>query len=192
MSIVTPSSMPQPRRWTRDEIYRIADMGLFTPEERWELVNGELLEQMPENPPHITAHKLTNDALVRAFAGQNVHAHSAHPVVLSAHSEPVPDVAIVRGMPRQYATRRVTSADVVLIVEVSDSTLEYDRTTKRDLYAAAGITEYWIVNVRERQLEVFRAPVEGAYTDAFTIAEDSTIAPVAAPQSLVSVADLLP
>lgn len=192
MSIAPAFFMPQPRRWTRDEIYQIADLGLFTPDERWELINGELLETMPENPPHITAHKLTNDALVRAFASQNVHAHSAHPVALSAHSEPVPDVAIVRGTARQYATQRVTGADVVLMVEVSDSTLEYDRTTKRDLYATAGINEYWIVNVRERQLEVFRAPINGAYTDTFTIAEGDSLAPLAVPESIVPVADLLP
>ena len=104
--------------------------------------------------------------------------------------EPEPDVAIVPGGPRDHLAEHPRVA--ALVVEVADSSLEYDRVDKARLYARAGFAEYWIVNLRDRCLEVHRQPSSGGYGSVATLAPDATVAPLAAPAAPITVAALLP
>jgi Uma2 family endonuclease len=182
----------RPRRWTRKEYYRAAECGVFKPGERLELLNGEILQKMrPERPPHATGLAMTAQALDKAF-GPHHYVRQQLPLVLNDRSEPEPDLLVVPGAPLDYAARHPTAADARLVVEVSDSTLRLDRIDKLKAYARSGIPEYWIENLPQRQLEVYRDPSGQRYLSITFYNEQETIAPLGAPQSPVRVADLLP
>lgn len=190
MPIVEPTA----RLFSRDEYYRMAELGLFRGQ-RVELIAGEIIEMPALNPPHAMATKLTEKVLEAAF-GRRYHARVQQPLSLGINSDPEPDIAIVSGSPRAYRTHPTTAA---LVVEVSDSTLRYDQNDKGSLYAAAGLQEYWIVNLVDRQLEVYRRPVPDAneshgfiYDDVTFFGPTDSAAPLARPRARVAVADLLP
>ncbi|MBM3237413.1 Uma2 family endonuclease [Candidatus Poribacteria bacterium] len=184
------------RQWTREEYMKMAELGVLAPGERVELIEGEVIQMSPQNSPHTTAVILVAEALRTAF-GQGYVIRTQAPLALSEISEPEPDVAVVSGMPRAYRDAHPTTA--LLIVEVSDTTLTYDRGWKASLYAKAGIEDYWIVNLVHQRLEVYRNPVlmpeqpfgYGYRNVALYMAADS-VAPLAAPQSFVVVVDILP
>ena len=187
---------PQRRLITRFEYERMIAEGYFGPEERLELIEGEILEKMSKNPPHSVASMLTSAVLTRLFH-EGYCIRNQDPFVVSGISEPEPDFAVVQGTPRDYLAEHPTTA--ALIVEVSDSTLAYDRTTKASLYARAGIAEYWVLNLVDRVLEVHRLPAEMVgqpfgwhYRSITRHTETETVSPLAAPQSTAAVADLLP
>jgi Uma2 family endonuclease len=184
------------RRFRRVEYERLTEMGFFRPGERLELIDGYLLVREPQGSPHATAVQLTSDALRAAF-GRGWYVRSQFPVALDDDSEPEPDVAVVRGQPRDY--RDAHPSECVLVVEVSESSLAFDRQYKASLYARAGVAEYWIVNLIERVLEVRRypepsdtAPYGWSYRTLDVLAPPATLAPLAAPGASASVADLLP
>lgn len=154
------SSLPERRRWTREEFERAGELGLFQPGERLELIGGEVISKVtPQKSPHATAIRLTTRELERVFsAGHDVRVQL--PLALSRFSEPEPDIAVVAGSPRDYANGHPTTA--ALVVEVADSTLKLDRGPKASLYAQAGIAEYWIINLRDQVLELHREPVASA------------------------------
>ena len=188
-----PETGVRPRRWTRDEYYRAAEMGLFGPEERLELLNGEILEKMTENAPHVTGLDLTLAQLVAAFAGQSCYVRVQHPIALpGAASDPEPDLAVVSGTPRAYQARHPQPQEILLLVEVSNTTLTFDRGPKAAAYAAAGIREYWVLNLSDRRLEVHQDPQNGTYQTVTPHDENQAVSPLAAPQAPVRVADLLP
>lgn len=158
MSVTTSSGTPQVfvSRLSVPQYHEMIHRGILTKDDRVELLEGRLVEKMPINPPHRAAVKLTYDTLARLVpAGWYVDAQS--PVTL-AESEPEPDVTVVRGNTRQYLNQHPGPAEVALLVEVSDSTLERGRGLKQRLYAQAGIRVYWIINLVENQLEVYTAP----------------------------------
>ena len=152
---VATKNTVQPRRWTRDEYQRLADVGLLGPEERVELIEGEIVEVPPRRSSHAAGIRLAEDKL-RAVFGAGFDVRTQLPLALGQRSQPGPDVAVVVGAPRDYTEAHPTTA--VLVLEVSDTTLSYDRETKGSLYAAAGIPEYWILNLVDRQLEMYRHP----------------------------------
>ena len=156
------------RRWTRQEYERLAAEGFFHPEERLELVEGEIVRMTLQGSPHATAVCLCADELWAA-CGLRYHVRVQMPLALTDDSEPEPDVAVVVGSPRDYRDAHPTAA--ALVVEVSDATLPYDRERKVSLYARVGIAECWIVNVLDRCLEVYRRPMQsGAHTSAMLTA----------------------
>lgn len=179
---------PQKKRWTREEYYRMGDAGLFL-EERVQLIYGEILKMAPMKGPHAAGVQLAEAATRNAF-GNGYCVRSQLPLFLTDESEPEPDVAVVRGGPRDYLEQHPRTA--LLVVEVSKSTLAFDRGTKSRLYAEAGIEDYWVVNLVDRCLEVFRQPIDGEYADRSRYEHDAEVSPLAAPGSLVKVADLLP
>src|SRR5262245_20020766 len=130
------------RRFTRDEYERMIVAGIFGPEERVELLDGEILYVSPQESPHATGISLTLDALIRAF-GDSFYVRCQLPLALDPHSEPEPDITVVRGRPRDFRDHHPETA--LLVVEVADSSLAHDRRRKGSLYARAGIEEYWIV-----------------------------------------------
>jgi Uma2 family endonuclease len=171
------------------------DLGWFIGQ-RVQLIAGDIVLMPPFNLPHPTATTLTAKALEAAF-GAGFYSRIQQTISLPDDSEPEPDVAIVPGQPRDYATTHPTTA--VLVVEVSEATLRYDRNVKGSLYASAGLQEYWIVNLVDRQLEVYRRPIPDAkephgfvYDDVTFLGPADFVTPQALPGTRIAVADLLP
>lgn len=182
------------RRWTRQEYDRLVVQGFFHPEERLELMEGEIVRMTPQGSLHATAIRLVEEALRAAF-GTGFDVRVQMPLALTDDSEPEPDVAVVTGNPRDYRDTHPSAA--VLIVEVADATVPYDRERKRALYARVGIADYWIVNLLDRRLEVFRRPTlpgspDASYAETAVLAAHDRIAPLAAPENPIAVSALLP
>jgi Uma2 family endonuclease len=184
------------RRWTRQEYDRMVGAGVFPPGERVELIDGEVLQMTPQGSVHATALLLAEEALRAAFHS-GTHVRIQLPLALDPSSEPEPDVTVVLGSPRDYRDAHPTSA--LLVVEIADTTLPYDREQKGSVYARAGITEYWIVNLLNQRVEVYRDPTSApqarygwAYRSVLQFVQGDHISPLAAPQARVAIADLLP
>ena len=142
---------PTPTRhhWSREQYERAIDAGVFEPEAKLELIGGEITEKMsPQNSPHSAAIGALQYALDEAFS-EGYWVRVQLPLALSDDSEPEPDLAVVIGSWRDYIKAQPTAA--VLVVEISDSTLEIDRGAKAGIYASAGVMEYWIVNFARRR-----------------------------------------
>lgn len=183
------------RRWTRVEYDRLIDAEFLGPEDRVELLGGELVVKEPQHRPHATAILLVVRALERAF-GSGWTVQPQLPVALDDESEPEPDVSVVRGEPRDYLDHPSHAA---LVVEVAFSRLGFVRERKGSLYARAGIADYWILNLPDRTLEIYRSPVPDArarfgwcYGQVTTTGADGAVSPLAVPTASVPVADLLP
>ena len=175
--------------WTREEYDRLVASGGFQPGSRVQLIRGEIVEMAPQGSRHATAILLTGRALGRVFA-EGYSVRTQLPLAIGKWSEPEPDVAVVRGAIQDYRDRHPDTA--ALVVEIADSTLEFDRTHKQQVYAEAGIAEYWIVNLVDRVLEVYRDPQGAAYRDGRRFNPDEVVSLLAAPGNTVRVADLLP
>jgi Uma2 family endonuclease len=187
----------QLRYWTREEYHRAAEFGLFASEERLELIHGRIFRKVPQRSQHTMGLRASAETLAAAF-GPNFDVRQQLPLVLATDGEPEPDILVVPGSWRDYPNQP-TQADVRLLVEISDTTLRYDRFEKGSLYAEAGIADYWIVNLQNRTLEVYRdpAPLPDAqngfgYRSGMIYLEDGAVTPLAAPQAVLRVADLLP
>jgi Uma2 family endonuclease len=182
----------RPRRWTREEYYRAADLGLFRPEERLELLDGEIYAKMsPKKPPHVTAVGHAGDILADLF-GPGYHCRAEQPLVLNDLSEPEPDLVLVPGTRFDYQTEHPTATTALLVVEVADTSIRFDRGRKREAYARAGIRDYWVLNLPKRRIEVHRDPAGSRYRSVTVYQEGDTITPMAAPHVTVRVSDLLP
>jgi Uma2 family endonuclease len=144
------------RRFSVAEYHRLIELGILTEDDNLELLDGYLVHKMSRNPPHDAALQKGTKRWLRLLpAGWDLRVQSA---ITLAESEPEPDFAIVRGDENTYLTRHPGPADIGLVVEVSDSTLPGDRDDKGRIYAQAGIPCYWIVNLTDRQVEVYTAP----------------------------------
>jgi Uma2 family endonuclease len=144
-------------RLSVEQYHRMVRLGILSDDDPVELLEGWLVYKMPKNPPHRAATKLTRNALETIISG-DWYVDTQEPVTLM-DSEPEPDVVIVRGNTRNYLDRHPGAEDIALVIEVSDTTLERDRTSKKRLYARAGIPIYWIINLLEQQVEVYSEPV---------------------------------
>jgi len=182
-------SAVQLKRWSRESYDKMIEAGIFTPEDRVELVEGEIVEMSTQTPTHATAVQLAAEALRTAF-GTALSIRVQLPLALD-DSEPEPDVAIVAGSIRDYLRAHPTTA--LLVVEIADSTLDFDRRRKPRIYARAVIPEYWIVNLPDRRVEVYREPgPDGSYTRARHLGASDSINPLADPSAAIAVSSLLP
>jgi Uma2 family endonuclease len=184
------------RNWTRREYDRLVELGIFHEDEPIELIGGQLIVAEPKGSPHATAVTLTAEALRTAF-GRGWLVRQQDPIALDDESEPEPDVAVVRGHARDYRGGHPSAA--ALLVEVSESTLAFDRRYKGSLYARAGVQDYWIVNLVDRVLEVRRRPAPAPsakfgwrYADVRVFREGMGATPLARADVTIAVADLLP
>lgn len=184
------------RQWTRAEYDRLIEIGVFRPGDPVELLGGQLVVAEPQSEAHYTAVGLVEDALQLAF-GPGWLIRSQGPIALDEQSEPEPDVAVAPGGRRDYS--REHPARPVLVVEVAVSSLSLDRSHKGSLYARAGLEDYWILNLVERVLEVYRQPAADAsapfgwrYVSTQTLGAESSVTPLAAPDARISIAALLP
>ncbi len=188
-------AQPKVHQWTRHEYHRMAEMGLFD-DRRVELIEGQVIDMAAMRSPHAVAVDLM-DAVLKSVFGPGYYIRQQKPFVVSDISEPEPDVAVIKGKICDFADAHPTQAE--LIVEVADSSVTYDRTVKQSLYARAGIADYWIVNLVDRQLEVYRQPVANEAADygyCYAVLEMYTagqaIEPSAIAESIVAVSDVLP
>jgi Uma2 family endonuclease len=144
------------RRFSVDEYFRMIEQGIFAEDERLELLEGLIVPMMTRMPAHEVSLRLVSKLLDRLLPdGYDLRVQSA---IQLGNSVPEPDCAIVIGDTRRYSDHHPAASEIALVVEVADSSLRIDRTTKARIYAAAGIANYWIVNLSERQLEVLSDP----------------------------------
>ena len=188
--------LPPHRTWTFEEFERATSMGVFGPDERLELLEGEIIAKMSQNAPHSASLFKTHKRLDRIFA-EHFMVRNQMPLMLGERNKPEPDVAVVAGSVDDFLTLHPTSA--VLTVEISDTTLTTDRDVKAQIYARAGIPEYWIVNLVDRLIEVHRQPAAMAeqalgfhYRSIQRLTESESVAPLAAPNHMIQVSELLP
>ena len=186
-----PKQEPAPTRrlFTVDEVLAMDRAGIFHPEERIELLDGEILVTPPINQPHADGttrldrdlnHRLYDHAIVRV----------QQPVQLDDHSLPEPEIAVLRRRD-DYHREHPSPDDVLLLIEVADSSLQMDREVKLARYAAAGIPEVWIVNLRARQVEGYSDPVDGSYRSRRVVTAEGSISPLAFPDVALAVGDFL-
>ncbi len=179
------------RRFTIDEYHRMGEVGILHEDDRVELIEGEIVEMAPIGSRHAAI-----AARIRKFFTLRLDDRavlwSQEPVLLKAPgSEPQPDVLILAPRADFYASALPEPQDVLLLIEVADSSLTYDRRTKLPLYARAGIADVWLVDADSGRVEVHRSPAGGRYRDARSPARGESFAPLAFPDVAVTLADLL-
>jgi Uma2 family endonuclease len=186
--------LPHRKRWTVAEFHQLR-AAAWLESRRLILVEGEILEMPSPNPPHDASLGLTEEALRGAF-GHGFWVRGQMALVLGLATDPVPDIAVVQGRPRDY-TDHPRSA--LLVVEIAESSLSYDCGDKADLYAAGGVREYWVVDLVHRQVVVHRDPVSdpvrlhGARYQSVAVARpDGTVTPLSGSGPTIAVRDLLP
>ncbi len=184
--------VPNRKRWTREECRRLHAAG-FLPG-RYELIDGEIIEKMPKNPPHRIALILLAAWLETLFGRLCVQTQD--PIVLpipdDRSTEPEPDVAVTRESATSYTQDNPGPQDLLLVGEVSDTTLAYDLQSKANLYAAAGISDYWVLDVVGRRLYVHRRPASDGYREVRIYSDTEEVSPLARPDATILVASLLP
>lgn len=184
---------PQPKKWTAVEFDTLGTQG-FLAGRRAFLLNGVIWEQGPMDPPHANGVELVAEALRAAF-GAGWRFRIQLPLHIDSDNNPMPDLAVVAGSPGNHP--HPTTA--VLVVEVSDTTLQVDTTAKAERYATAGLADYWVLDLNGRRLLVFRDPGPlpatlgaTAYRTQLTLGPADRVAPLAAPNASILIGDLLP
>ena len=180
-----------PYRWTRAEYERLVEAGVFPPDTHAELLGGEVYEMSPQGSRHATTLRAVEETLRELFRSEDGYDFRIQlPLAAADHGEPEPDISVVRGHYADFMDEHPRTAE--LVVEISRSSLQIDREVKAVTYARAGVTEYWIVNLVERVLEVYREPAGETYRQKQTFTPGATVSPLARPDARIPVADLLP
>ncbi len=175
-------------KWTIADYHAMVAAGILR-DRRVELIGGEIVETAPEGKAHAYFSDDAGEYLTQLL-GDRAKVRHNKPITLPDHSEPEPDVAIVQRLGREYLTHHPYPENIFWVIEYSESSLTKDLETKRKVYAAAGIREYWVVNLQTRQAIVFRDPQNDDYNSRMTLVEGS-IAPLAFPELLVPVAAIV-
>lgn len=178
------------RRWTVDEYHQMIAAGILTSRDRVELLDGQIIEMVPQEPPHTSTTSSFGNGFVLLFAGK-AWVRQQLPITIAPDSEPEPDIAIVKIDPRRYRDRHPVPEEVYLLTEVADSSLAYDRDLKVKIYARANIPEYWIIDVNQQQLLIFREPVGETYQVEQVVGIGDAISPVAFPEIVIGWSNLL-
>jgi Uma2 family endonuclease len=167
----------------------MAEAGILKPTDRVELIRGEIVEMSPIGKRHAAFVNNLNQLLVLRLAGRAI-VSVQNPVALADDSEPQPDLAVLRRRPVPYKEVEATMSDVLLLIEVAESSLSYDRSTKLRLYAEAGIPEYWVVDCAAETIEVHRAPASDGYRDVRRVAGDGSVALQSFPDVVLTVEEI--
>ena len=173
-----------------EEYHQLGEAGIFQNGDRVELLNGNIIVMSPIGYRHMIAVRRINKLFARRF-GDHCEIDIQSSVMIDGKSEPQPDVVLVREA-ANFRKSPPLPEDVLLLIEVADSSLQYDRTDKRDAYARHGIGEYWLLDLTRNELQVFRDSDGLAYRSEQTLRGDEAIAPLAFPETPVTVRDLLP
>jgi Uma2 family endonuclease len=192
--IVVIRGTTRPWRWTTDDYHKMAEEGIIDEDERVELIDGEVIALASIGPEHRACVGRLTRLLIRlekAF-GPSHYVMAEAPVHIANDQEPQPDIAIASGSLEEYDHRHPVTSDLRLVVEVSNSSLRTDKARKYLLYAQMGIPEYWVVNLPERTLEVYREPSGTGYGAARTYRSGDSLEPAFAPGVMIKVDDVLP
>jgi Uma2 family endonuclease len=177
------------RLFTVDEYHRMAEAGVFRPDERVELIDGEIVEMSPIGRRHANCVNNLNRLLVTRL-GERAIVSPQNPVQISVRSEPQPDLAVLRRREVSYKDEDTTADDVLLLIEVADTSITYDRTVKLRLYATVGIPEYWVVDAAAEEIEVYRSPESGRYRETARLSMDRSVSLLALPDVTLAVPDI--
>lgn len=181
----------QTHRFTVDEYYKMGEAGIFTEDDRVELIGGEIVEMPPISSPHGGGvNRLLNAFLPVQLAGQAVISVQ-NPLRLSTYSEPVPDLVVLRPRDDFYATSHPTPQDVLLLIEVAQTTQQYDRRVKMPLYAREGVPEVWLIDLPAHALDAYRDPSPEGYRTVQRFRAGEQISPQALPDLVLAVEELL-
>jgi len=185
--------MKYPDRYTvsAEEYLRMATAGVFAADARLELIDGEIVKMAPIGSPHAGAVNILNRLLV-IQAGASGLVAVQNPVLLGALSVPQPDLALLRPRIDSYVRSHPEVTDILLVIEVADSTRDFDLTTKAALYARHGVIELWVVDVNERAVRVFREPSASGFRSSFTLMGEQRLVCAQLPQVAFAVAEIFP
>ncbi len=188
---MTPSIAPLRKHLTDlEEWHRMGESGIFPPGSRLELINGEIVEMSPIGSNHAGHLNRLNQLLIPLIEHQAV-ASLRNPLQLGDFSEPEPDLMLLKPNPDFYCSGRPQAGDVLLLVEIADSSLEYDRTHKLKLYAVHNIQEYWLLNLNDCCLEVYRRPRGETYDEKITLRHGDTVNLSLLPDIAIQVGSIL-
>lgn len=190
-----PDSPLRHRKFTRDELMWMSDAGFFI-DQRIERIDGEILDLGNMGPKHAAGIEIANETIRKAFtSGYRIRVQL--PLSPDVDNDPVPDISVLPGTARDFLASLPSTAS--LVIEVSDTTLRFDRIQKASLYARSGVQDYWILDVNHNRLEVRRDPIPmpeepfgWGYGSLQVLDPEDEIAPLAEPNSIIKVADLLP
>jgi len=178
------------RRFSVDEFMRLAEAGILAEDDRVELIWGEIVEMSPINVAHASTVDRIAYLLSKALGGQ-VILRIQGPVQLSKKSLPQPDITVLKARDDFYREQHPRPEDTLLLIEVADTTISYDQAVKGPLYGAAGIVDYWIVNLQARQVEVYREPRPNGYRSLTIYAPGETLSPLAFPDVALDIEEIL-
>lgn len=179
------------KRWTIDEYHRMIATGILTTDDKVELLEGQIIEMVPQDPPHASITSSFSNDLPVLFAGK-AWVRSQLPITIPPDSEPEPDIAIVRIDASDYFDRHPHPEDIYLLIEVADSTLSKDRKQKARIYAKANVLEYWILDVKNQRVFVFRQPENEVYQSEQIVEATATLSTIAFPEIEIDLRILFP
>jgi Uma2 family endonuclease len=177
--------------WTVQDYHQMSELGILDPNERTELIAGQIVLMTAKGTPHVVTLQLLASHLQEQIGGIAL-IRTQDPIRLDNFSEPEPDLAIVKGTILDYAQQHPNPEDVYLVVEVADSTLKQDCEVKDKLYARSSIPEYWVVDIKNRQVQIFRNPTPTGYTSQLILTEVHSVSPLAFPEIVLSIGSILP
>ncbi len=186
----TTRTFPPRRRFTVEEFYRMLDAGIFTEDDRVELVEGDIIAMMPIGARHAACVKRLNRLLSRVL-GEQVIISVQDPLRLDEKNEVLPDVTVLRFRPDFYANAHPGPEDVLLVVEVAETSLAYDREIKVPLYGRYGIPEFWLINLRDNVVEVYRRPFAQGYKETLVFEKGDTLTPALLPDVHIAVQEIV-
>ena len=176
--------------FTVQDYHRMIESGILDEDDRVELLAGQIVKMASKGTAHGAAVKRT-EKLLENRLGNKVLVRLQDPVELNDNSEPEPDISVVIPDPFYYEDHHPTPSEIYLIIEIADTTLRKDCGTKATIYAQSGITDYWVLNVNDRQLHVFREPSQEGYQSKLILGEDASISPLHFPDTFFMVRDML-
>lgn len=172
------------------DYHHMTKSGILRPDERVELLEGQIIKMAAKGTAHRAAVSRINHLLENRL-GDRVLICLQDPIRLNDYSEPEPDIAVVRPDPLYYEDHHPTPAEIFLLIEVADTSLKFDCEVKAPAYSCSGITEYWVLDVSDRKLHVYRSPSANSYQSETILSEALTIAPLAFPECIVTIKELL-
>ncbi|MGH2572180.1 MAG: Uma2 family endonuclease [Actinomycetota bacterium] len=180
----------QPYRFTVEDYHRMGEAGILGTDDRVELIEGQIVEMPPIDSLHAGTVNYLTTVFVRGL-GDRAIVSTQHPVRLSDISEPQPDLALLRPRSDFYRGSHPRPEDVLLLVEVADTSVEFDRSVKLPLCARVGIPDYWLVDLQRGVLEVYRSPQENRYVEVQELAAGARVAPASLPDAELDVGEIL-
>ena len=188
MTLVNDAMQLATYKFSVEDYHRMGETGILPPDKNFELIRGEIIEMSPVGLKHAAAVKRLNIFCCQKFPAI---VSVQDPLLLRDASQPEPDIMLLKLEETFYEAHEPVADDVFLLIEVSDSTLKYDQTTKLSLYAENQISEVWIVNIQDQQLEIYREPDGSNYLQTLILKDLEAIAPLAFPEIKISVKDIL-